>query len=95
MSEQPGTDGARPLATREAAEAALQALFASVLQVPSVSTDDDFFALGGESVHVVTLISEIATTLGVEVPLSSVFDYSTVADLAEYLTASSRRGRAN
>ncbi len=88
MNGQPGPDGIPRRAPRDATEITLCGLFASVLQVPAVGIDDDFFAQGGESVHVVTLISQIATTLGVEVPLSVVFDYSTVAELAAHLTGS-------
>ena len=78
MNGQPGP--------RDATQTTLCHLFARVLQVPAPGIDDDFFALGGESVHVVTLISQIATTLGVQIPISAVFDHSTAADLAAHLT---------
>jgi acyl carrier protein len=95
MDDRSGTDTtARATSTTTAAtpaeattiEATLCRLFAEVLQVPTVGVEDDFFALGAESVHMLTLISQIATTLDIVIPLTVVFDHSTVAELAVHLT---------
>ncbi|AZQ39172.1 amino acid adenylation domain-containing protein [Streptomyces cyaneochromogenes] len=74
-------------APRTEAEAALSALFADLLGLPSVGIHDEFFALGGHSVLATRLIARIRAELGAVVPLRAVFDTPTVAALAPLLQA--------
>ncbi|ANW17099.1 hypothetical protein BB341_02120 [Streptomyces clavuligerus] len=71
----------RPPATPR--EHALCALFADVLNVPSVTVDDNFFALGGHSLLVPRVISGIALRLGAELPMRTLFERQSVAALLE------------
>ncbi|WP_285505284.1 non-ribosomal peptide synthetase [Actinokineospora sp. NBRC 105648] len=64
-----------------ATEAALAALFADVLGVPSVGVDDDFFALGGDSIVSIQLVSR-ARADGLKFSPRDVFEQRTVAALA-------------
>ncbi|WP_016701119.1 non-ribosomal peptide synthetase, partial [Actinoalloteichus spitiensis] len=57
----------------------LCALFAEVLEVPEVRTDDDFFALGGDSLRAFTLVARIRADLGIEAGIRVLFDNPTVA----------------
>src|SRR5829696_5593947 len=60
-------------------------VFAEVLGVERVGLDDDFFALGGDSLIATRVSARLQMALGREVPVRYLFDASTVGDLAEYL----------
>ncbi len=60
-------------------------VFAEVLGVDRVGLDDDFFALGGDSLTATRVSARLQLALGREVPVRYLFDASTVWDLAEYL----------
>ncbi|MEV6969331.1 polyketide synthase dehydratase domain-containing protein, partial [Hamadaea sp. NPDC051192] len=63
-------------------EAAIAAVWRHVLGVEVIDVDDDFFALGGNSLVAVQLIAQTRTATGVRVPMRSLFDAPTVAGQA-------------
>ncbi|MEH1164048.1 amino acid adenylation domain-containing protein [Micromonospora sp. CPCC 205539] len=72
-------------AARDAREEVLCALYAEVLGLPEVGVDDDFFALGGDSIVSIQLVIR-ARQAGLIVTPRQVFQHRTVAALAPFVT---------
>ncbi|MFE3194749.1 amino acid adenylation domain-containing protein [Nocardia sp. NPDC059240] len=68
-------------------EHSLCALFAEVLGVPAIGVDDDFFALGGDSVTAARLATRIRDELAAPVEVRTIFETATVAELAAEMAA--------
>ncbi|ADI04486.1 amino acid adenylation domain-containing protein [Streptomyces bingchenggensis BCW-1] len=80
-------------APRTAAEVALADTFAELLGLDRAGADDDFFALGGDSIQAIRAVT-LARERGVEVSPRQIFEHRTVAELAEAVAAGSRRDGA-
>ncbi|MCP2163254.1 non-ribosomal peptide synthase/polyketide synthase [Goodfellowiella coeruleoviolacea] len=76
---------------RAGAEAVLAQVFAELLGRDRVGPDDDFFALGGDSIVSIQLVSR-ARAAGLRLRPRDVFDHPTVAGLAEVATAAQPGG---
>ena len=72
-------------APRTQTEQIVAEVFAEVLGVDRVGLDDDFFALGGDSLIATRVSVRLQLALGREVPVRYLFDASTVVGLADYL----------
>ncbi|MFJ8632676.1 amino acid adenylation domain-containing protein [Streptomyces sp. NPDC093568] len=68
-----------------AVEEALCGLFSEVLGVASVGPEDDFFALGGNSLMVARLLGRIQLTLGARVGVRALFECRTPAALVPHV----------
>ncbi|HEX9349030.1 MAG TPA: amino acid adenylation domain-containing protein [Gemmatimonadales bacterium] len=75
------------VAPRTDTERALAALWAELLNVPSVGVNDDFFEMGGHSLLAIKVVSRVRDVFGVDFPLRNLFDRSTVATMAEAIDA--------
>ncbi|WP_285914017.1 non-ribosomal peptide synthetase [Actinomadura opuntiae] len=73
-------------APRNGREETLAGLFAEVLGVERVGIDDDFFALGGQSLLATRLMARVRATLDAEFPITAIFDRPTVAGLVTRLS---------
>jgi len=86
---QPGSK--RPLLAKDfiapqtASEKQLAGLWRELLQLEEVGIDDSFFELGGDSLAVVRMVRQYHTHFGQEIPPVKVFQYPTIAMLAEFL----------
>ncbi|MEV6301949.1 amino acid adenylation domain-containing protein [Actinoplanes sp. NPDC051861] len=76
----PGARAGREPST--ARERELCAVVAEVLGVDRVWADDDFFALGGDSLLALRVVNRARSILGVDIEMSSLFDTPTVEALA-------------
>ncbi len=69
-------------APRDDTEAALAQRFAEVLGLEEVGVDDDFFAIGGDSIQSIQVVSRLREA-GIHLSARDVFELRTVAALAE------------
>ncbi|NEQ98487.1 MAG: amino acid adenylation domain-containing protein, partial [Cyanothece sp. SIO2G6] len=74
------------VAPRTSQETLLCTLFAQLLQVSPVGIHDSFFALGGHSLLAVQLAAQIQAQWQVQLPLATLFQTPTVAQLSQLLT---------
>ncbi|RVW09066.1 non-ribosomal peptide synthetase [Prescottella agglutinans] len=75
-----------------AVEEQLAGLFAGVLGVPTVAADESFFALGGDSIMVIQLVSR-ARDAGIAFAPQDVFEHPTVERLAVVAAGGADQGR--
>ncbi|MCX4744348.1 amino acid adenylation domain-containing protein [Kitasatospora sp. NBC_01287] len=83
----PAPDNHRPevasyAAPRNPVEKAITALWSDILGIDTVGIHDDFFHLGGHSLLATQVTSRIRTTLGVDLPVRTLFTAPTPARLA-------------
>ncbi|WP_332728251.1 amino acid adenylation domain-containing protein [Pseudomonas sp. ESBL9] len=74
------------LEPRSEVESVLCEIWRDVLAVDQVGINDDFFELGGNSLLVIRLASQVSRELGVELPLKLIFVKSTLAALADVVS---------
>jgi acyl carrier protein len=64
-------------------EEILASVYSRILHVEKVGVNDDFFMLGGNSIHAILLASEVRQAFQIELPLRRFFENPTVGGLAE------------
>ncbi|MFE3262600.1 amino acid adenylation domain-containing protein, partial [Nocardia sp. NPDC059229] len=69
------------------AEIAVAEVFAAVLGVESIGRDDDFFALGGNSLLATQVAARLGAAFGIRVRVRALFEAPTVAGLAASLAS--------
>jgi thioesterase domain-containing protein/acyl carrier protein len=76
------------VAPRDATEQLLAQIWANVLKVKRVGLHDNFFGLGGHSLLAVRITVEIEKRAGMRLPLATLLQAPTIAELAEILRKS-------
>jgi acyl carrier protein len=75
------------VAPRTPIEQELAEIWRELLRVERVGIYDDFFDLGGHSLLLTQLVSRILLSFQVELPLSTVFDAPTIAEITKAIAA--------
>jgi surfactin family lipopeptide synthetase A len=70
------------VAPRTPVEEVLVGIWAEILGVEQVGIHHNFFELGGHSLLATQVVSRVHDALGVDLPLRTLFERQTVADLA-------------
>jgi amino acid adenylation domain-containing protein/non-ribosomal peptide synthase protein (TIGR01720 family) len=95
----PAADRSRPalgqalVAPHSLLEDLLATIWAQVLDIGRVGIHDNFFALGGHSLLVTQVIAQVRATFNTELPLRSLFDAPTIAQLAERIATAQREAQ--
>ncbi|MDB9527422.1 amino acid adenylation domain-containing protein [Oscillatoria sp. CS-180] len=72
-------------APRSDVEQTLANIWSQVLGIAEISIHDNFFELGGHSLLATQVISQILSTLAVDVPLRHLFESPTIAELSDLM----------
>jgi pristinamycin I synthase-3/4 len=75
-------------------EQAVARIFATVLKVDRIGAGDNFFELGGHSLLATQVISRVRASLQVDLPVRSVFEAPTLAQLAQRIENAQRKQKA-
>ncbi len=68
-------------------EEAVADLWRRVLGVEPIASDDDFFTIGGHSLHATRLLAAMRRAFRVELPMAALYEATTVAGMARALVA--------
>jgi acyl carrier protein len=95
----PSPDQSRPeleqpyVSPRTGVERRLAKIWAEVLRRESIGVKDNFFELGGHSLLATQIISRIWEHFELELPLRSMFESPTIADLARVVVDFQQKGK--
>jgi amino acid adenylation domain-containing protein len=81
-------------APRSPVEKQLAEIWADILEKEPVGIDDNFFDLGGNSLDIIKLNTRIKEEFGRNIPVVSLFTYTTIRTLAPCLAEDGARGSA-
>ena len=86
VREDSGTSVRKP---QTEAEKKVAKIWSDVLQIDEIAIDDSFFEMGGTSTMAIKVVAEIEKSTGKRLPLSVLFEYSTIEKFAKLLNADS------
>ncbi|HEY0601529.1 MAG TPA: amino acid adenylation domain-containing protein, partial [Herpetosiphonaceae bacterium] len=67
-------------------EQTIAAIWQEVLEIEMVGMDDNFFDIGGSSIHVVQVHGKLQSALNRDLPILDMFKYPTIGSLAKHLS---------
>lgn len=79
---------------RSETEEVLSTIWKEALGVGEISTDANFFEVGGHSLLAVRIFDKIRARFGIDLPISTLFQHQTIADLAVVVETQTDKGGA-
>ncbi|CAK0769723.1 Amino acid adenylation domain-containing protein/thioester reductase domain-containing protein [Gammaproteobacteria bacterium] len=76
-----------------ATEEKLVEIWAGILNIQPIGRDDNFFDLGGHSLLIMQLLSQVREIFQVDLPLASLFEYPTVAQWGQVIKKQQQGGQ--
>ena len=73
------------IAPKTDTEIKLSKLWNEILDIEKISTDSNFFNLGGDSLCSIKLISEVYSVFGIKINIKDIFQYSTIKSLSKHI----------
>jgi len=73
------------IAPRTPTEELIAAIWAEVLGLEKVGTDENFFEIGGHSLKAMQAIARIGDTFSIQLPVRELFQLPTIAELAQWI----------
>ena len=70
-------------------------IWEDILELEQVGIQEDFFALGGNSLHATRLLSRLCDAFEIEMSLPEVFEAQTIAELAHLIQQGQRKSRSS
>jgi amino acid adenylation domain-containing protein len=95
----PAPDQSRPeleeqfVAPRNQLEESIAQIWREILELEQIGIHDNFFDLGGNSLHAMQIIAKVTDTFDVYLPLHILFDSATIADLAQQIELAGEAGQ--
>jgi amino acid adenylation domain-containing protein len=80
------------VAPRTPTEHILADIWAQILGIDEIGTEDNFFEFGGDSILSIQVISRLRVILGVEISVRSLFTHPTITGLADVIAAGTDAG---
>lgn len=78
-------------APRSDIEELLAELWSDILQIDRIGVFDNFVQIGGDSLKGIRLMARINETLELDLPINTIFEKTTIADLADHIEATINR----
>jgi acyl carrier protein len=69
-------------------ESTIARAWEKVLRIDRAGVDDNFFDLGGDSLQLIALHSELSQSLPVRVSMTDLFEYPTIRSLSKHICGS-------
>jgi non-ribosomal peptide synthetase component F/acyl carrier protein len=85
MVEEEKKAGKKPVLPRTPVEEMIAGIWAELLKVDEISVEDNFFQVGGHSLIAIQMLTRARNAFLVDLPLQSLFEFPTVAGLAEQI----------
>jgi tyrocidine synthetase-3 len=79
------SSGVEYVAPRNETEQKLALIWQAVLEKEKIGVKDRFFALGGDSIKILRMVSEVKKELDIQIPVADVYRHNTIEELVDHV----------